>query len=73
MRFCFVFFLLSDGQGYVRWYVFRYLWEVCLLMIGFVFVLFVVWVRHPALGAAWQLNDASSWIQVEAFIGVLTN
>ena len=59
--FClFVFFLLSDEQGCVRWYVFRCLWEVCLLMIGFIFVLLVVWVRHPVLDTAWQLSDDSS-------------
>ena len=51
-----------------------------------VLVLLVVWVRHPALGAAgswvvlravgWccgQLGGAASWIQVEVFVGVLTD
>ena len=34
-------------------------------MTGFVFVLLVLWVKNPVLGAA------GSWIQVEVFMGVL--
>ena len=59
-------FFSSGGQGCMRWYF-------CLLKIWFVFVLFIVRVRLPALGAASWLSDARSCIQVEAFVGVLTN
>ena len=37
-------FFSSGGQGCMRYF--------CLLIIWFVFVLFIVGVRHPALGAA---------------------
>ena len=59
-------FFPSDGQGCVRWYsrVSVGSWSaddwVC-------FVLLVLWVKNPVLGAA------GSWIQVQVFMGVLTD
>ena len=37
-----------------------------------IFVLFVVWMRHPAQGATGEFVDARSCIQVASFVWVLT-
>jgi len=56
----------------VRWGVWRCLWEACLL-IGFVFFSFVLLGEVSCNGCCWGLGYAGAWIQVEAFVGVLTD
>lgn len=62
-------FFPADGQDCMSDYVLGYVWEVCLLMIGFVLVV----LRHPALGDASRWGGAKSQIQVEVFVGIPTD
>ena len=63
---CAEFFFPSDGQGCMKW-------KSCLLMTGFVFLsCFFLGSEASYTGCCWQLGDARC-IQVEAFMGILTN
>ena len=43
-------------------------WESCLLMTEFVFLSCLLFESCDCTGCYWQLVDAWSWIQVEAFL-----
>ena len=62
-------FIPPDGQGGVRSCVWGCLWEFWID----VSVLLGVWLSCPVLRAVKQLGSTRSWIQVEAFVGVLTD
>ena len=44
-----------------------------MLMIGFVFLPCLFLSEESFTGCGKQLNDAGSFVQMEAFVGVLTN
>ena len=55
----------SDGQGWVRWYS-------CLLLIGFVFLFYLLFWWGTLKGCYWWLGNAGSCIQVVSFVWILT-
>ena len=47
--------------------------ESCMLTIGFVFLTCLFLSEESFTGCGKKLSDAGSFVQVEAFVGVLTN